>query len=67
MNYVDYRDHGEFEVVDANCLRELSGGFYVQFGKGNKVNNGCVEDRNNTGCVSPNGLCASDTVCAEVI
>lgn len=69
MNYVKYRTHGDFEVLDKALEHEPTGGLYIQgsIGGESEINNGCVEDRNNNACVSPNTFCAADTACAEVI
>lgn len=68
-NDVAFGAYGDFVVADEQLTHAVSGGFTFQFGVGseNTVNNGCVEDKNNNGCVNPNTFCAADTACGEFL
>lgn len=65
---VKYNDIGEFDVLNESMAELASGGAFFHFGSSRKeVNNGCIEDKNNTSCYSVNNLCAADTVCGEIM
>lgn len=69
MNSIAFNNLAEFEVLDPAMTAETAGGVYIQIGIGSDqiVNNGCVQDIENSFCFSPNTFCAADTLCLEFI